>query len=71
MGRSQHVETISPSEQTLQDWEDMRIEILHELQDGGSADVPDILVDDIGHLVVLIESWRAETRNLTRLPLSV
>ena len=71
MGRSQHVEPISPDEQTLQAWEDMRIEILHELQDGGSADIPDSLVDIIGRLVVVLESWRAETRSLMRLPFTV
>ncbi len=70
MGFSQQVETIPPEEQTLQAWEDMRIEILHELQDGGSADIPDVLVDDIGRLVVMLESWRAEKKQITRLPLS-
>jgi len=64
MGRLQHIEITYPDERTLQAWEDMRIEILHEIQEGGSADVPDSLVDIIGNLVVMLESWRAETRHL-------
>jgi hypothetical protein len=40
-----------PDYDTLQAWENMRIEILHELQDGGSTDVPDADVDQLGTLV--------------------
>jgi len=68
MGRLQHMETMSPDERTLQAWEDMRIEIWHELQDGASADVPDALVDIIGRVVVILESWRAEMRHRKPLP---
>jgi len=70
MGRYQHMEITSPDERTLQAWEDMRIEVLHELQEGASADVPDALVDVIGSLVVMLGSWRAETRPLKPLPSS-
>jgi predicted Zn-dependent protease with MMP-like domain len=52
-----------PDEETLQAWENMRIEILHELQEGAIADVPDAYLDEIGNLVVIIESWRAEARS--------
>ena len=68
MGRLQQIEIMIPDERTLQAWEDMRIEILHELQDGGCAEVPDSLVDIIGNLVVILESWRAETRHLKPQP---
>jgi hypothetical protein len=59
------METIFPDEETLQAWENMRIEILHELQEGASADVPDTCLDDIGSLLVVLESWRAQRRTLT------
>jgi len=65
MNRHQTMETIFPDEETLQAWENMRIEILHELQEGASADVPDTCLDDIGSLLVVLESWRAQRRTLT------
>jgi hypothetical protein len=61
MGCPQPVEAKSPDKQTLQAWEDMRIEIWHELQEGACADVPDTLIDEIGELVVLLKSKNAET----------
>jgi hypothetical protein len=60
---TQQKEAMLPDERTFQAWEDMRIEVLHELQEGASTDVPDSLVDDIGTLVVTLESWRTETRS--------
>jgi len=60
---------MAPDERTFQVWENMRIEILHELQEGACADVPDALVDEIGTLVVALESWKAEKRLTARPPL--
>jgi hypothetical protein len=45
-----------------QAWEDMDLEILHELQEGAIEDVPDAQVDSIGNLVVLLKSWRDKNR---------
>lgn len=70
MGCPQPVEAVSLDEQTLQAWKDMRVEILHELQDGACADIPDDLMDQIGELVVMLNALKAEPRSLTRLPLS-
>jgi hypothetical protein len=68
MGRPQRRKTKSPDKQTLQAWEDMRIEIWHELEEGASADIPDTLVDDMSELVVILESSKAEKESLPRLP---
>jgi hypothetical protein len=70
MGRPQPVEATYPDEQTLQAWKDMRLEILHELQEGASTDIPDALIDQIAELAVVLNSLRAETESLTRLPLT-
>jgi hypothetical protein len=61
MGRPRRKETTSPDELTLQVWEDMRSEILHELQDGG--DVPDSLMDIMGILATTLDSWRAALKS--------
>ncbi len=53
---------ISPDEETLQAWENMRIEILHELQEGGISEIPDSYLDDIGYVVVELASWRAQQK---------
>jgi hypothetical protein len=45
-----------------QAWKDMDLEILHELQEGAIEDVPDVQVDSIGNLVVLLKSWRDKNR---------
>jgi hypothetical protein len=63
MGRSQPVETMPPDESTLQVWEDMRDEVLHELQEG--ADVSDALVDAMANLVVMLKFWGPEKELLT------
>ncbi len=70
MGRPQPGDAATVDVQTLRLWEEMRIEILHELQDGASADIPETLIDEIGELVVMLNAQRAETGSLTRLPLS-
>lgn len=69
MGRPRRKETTSPDELTLQVWEDMRSEILHELQDGG--DVSDSLMDIMGNLATTLDSWRAATKSLTFRPSGV
>jgi hypothetical protein len=48
-----------PNEDTLQAWEDMRVEVLHELQDGASADIPDSYLDELGTLVSVMAATRA------------
>ncbi len=69
MGRPQHGETTFPDELTLQVWEDMRNEVLHELQDGG--DVPDSLIDSMGNLATALDSWRAAMKSLALRPSGV
>ncbi len=54
--------TNSPDDETFQTWENMRIEVLHELQEGADADVPDSYLDDLGTLVVVLTSWRAQRK---------
>jgi hypothetical protein len=44
-----------PDEQTLHDWEDMRAETLHELEDG--AAVPDESIETLAEVLVELESW--------------
>jgi hypothetical protein len=69
MGRPQYQETTSPDEITLQAWEDMRSEVLHELQDGG--DVPDALIDILGNVATMLDSWRAALKSSTLQPSGV
>ena len=69
MGRSQYQETTSPDEITLQAWEDMRAEVLHELDDGG--DVPDSLMDIMGNVASMLDSWRAALKLSTPQPSGV
>ena len=69
MDAIQQTSTTNPDERNFQVWEDMRLEVLHDLQDGASEDVPDSLVDSIGFLVVDLQSWRKERKNLKALPL--
>jgi hypothetical protein len=69
MGRPRRKETTSPDELTLQVWEDMRAEVLHELEDGG--DVPDSLMDIMGNLAATLDSWRAAVRSRTLQPSGV
>ena len=56
-----------PDEDTLQAWEDMRSEILHELQDGASADIPDAVIDQLGTLVAMINTTRSKKRLRVRI----
>jgi hypothetical protein len=55
MKRLRKVKRVSPDEATLRAWEDMRIEILHEIQDGGT--VLDELVDIASDLATLVNPW--------------
>jgi hypothetical protein len=66
MKRRAPQEEAFPDEATLEAWESMRIEVLHELQEGAIADVPDSDLDQIGELVVVLRSLR--TRKKLRLP---
>ena len=51
-----------PDQDTLRTWENMRKEILHELQEGASADVPDSEIDVLETLVIELEYWRAQKK---------
>jgi hypothetical protein len=51
-----------PDQDTLRTWENMRKEILHDLQEGASADVPDSEIDEVGILVVELESIQAQRK---------
>lgn len=55
MNRLHAAKRVSLDEATLRAWEEMRIEILHEIQEGGS--VPDELVDAVGGLIVMCNPW--------------
>jgi hypothetical protein len=66
MDRPQSQESTAPDEEMLQVWEDMRTEVLHELQDGG--EVPDALVDIIGYLATMLDSWRVALKSSTLQP---
>jgi hypothetical protein len=46
-----------PNEQMLKVWEDMRLDVLHELQEGAS--VPDELIDLMGDLAVMLRAPEA------------
>jgi len=66
MERQSTQDVIDSDEETLQAWENMRTEVLHELQEGASAEVPDEELDNIGNLVVTLTSLR--TQQKLRLP---
>ncbi len=66
MGCPQFQETTPPDDISLQVWEDMRAEVLHELEDGG--DVPDSLMDIMGNLATMLDSWRAALKSSTPQP---
>jgi hypothetical protein len=51
-----------PDQDTLRTWENMRKEILHDLQEGASAEVSDSEIDEVGILVVELESIRAQAK---------
>lgn len=52
MNRLHEAKRASLDEATLRAWEEMRIEILHEMQEGGG--VPDEVVDAAGDLAVML-----------------
>ena len=47
--------TTLPDESTFRAWDDMRSEVLHELQDG--ADMPDAVMDITSELAVMLSTW--------------
>ena len=49
-----------PDESTLRVWEDMRAEVLHEMQEG--AEIPDALIDSIAELAARLRTWRSVSR---------
>lgn len=49
MNRPPRMQATLPDKPTQQAWEDMRAEVLHEIQDGG--EVPDVLLDAIGEML--------------------
>jgi hypothetical protein len=51
-----------PDAQTLRAWEDMRADLLHELQEGASA--PDDLIDLMGQLVVTLKTGVSDQERL-------
>jgi len=59
-------ERVSLDASTLRAWEDMRIEVLHEIQDGGV--VPDELVDAAGDLAAQDSPWSLARPPVTRTP---
>ena len=60
MDHSQQAGPALPDESTLQPWEDMRSEVLHEMQEG--AEIPDALNDSIAELAVRLRTWRSVNR---------
>jgi hypothetical protein len=54
MNRLQKVAVTVPDEQTLRDWEDLRAETLHELEDGAMA--ADESIETGGEMMVVLES---------------
>jgi len=55
MKRLRKVKRVSPDEATLRAWEDMRIEVLHEIEDGGN--VSEERVNAAGDLAALVSPW--------------
>ena len=60
MDNGQQVEAAFPDESTLQAWEDMRSEVLHELQEG--AEVTDAMIESIAELAAKLGAWRSMNR---------
>ena len=68
MGRPQLFETALPDEPTLRAWEEMRDQVLHELQEGG--EVADTTVDAIADLVVRFDFRGSKKRHPMFQPLA-
>lgn len=49
-----------PDQETLRTWENMRKEVLHDLQEGASVEVPDSEIEEVGTLVVELADYRAQ-----------
>ena len=60
MGHPQWLEAAVPDETTLRAWEEMRAQVLHELQEGG--EVADTTVDALGDLVARYDVRGSEHR---------
>jgi hypothetical protein len=60
MEHLQQTKKAFPDESTLRVWEDMRSEVLHELQEG--AEVSDTLIDSIAELAARLGRWRSAGR---------
>jgi hypothetical protein len=60
MDHSEKGERVFPDESTLRTWEDMRCEVLHELQEG--AEIPDAVLDSIAELAAELRSYRSVKR---------
>jgi hypothetical protein len=56
MNRLQALEMVRRNASLLRAWEDMRIEVLHEIQDGGS--VQDERMNAAGDIAALETPWR-------------
>jgi hypothetical protein len=56
MKRRREVRRVSPNEATLRVWEEMRIEILHEIEDGGN--VQDERMNAAGDIAALETPWK-------------
>ena len=59
MNRQLPKEPTYPDRDTLRTWENMRKEILHDLQEGASADIPDSEIDEVGILVAELDTIQA------------
>jgi hypothetical protein len=70
MGRRPQKEHLAPDEKTLWALEEMRSEVLHELQDGAGTDMPDALLDEISELLGVLQASNPEKKDLMRLPVS-
>jgi hypothetical protein len=57
MNRSVQAATTLLDESTLRTWEDMRSQVLHEMQEG--AAVPDEAIDLMAELAVMLKVWRS------------
>ena len=57
MDRSVQTATTLLDESTLRTWDDMRSEVLHELQEG--AQVADAVVDSMSQLAVQLNRWHS------------
>jgi hypothetical protein len=60
MVHHRQTEAAFPDESTLRVWEDMRSEVLHELQEG--AEISDALIDSVAELAAKLRNWHSVSR---------